>query len=264
MPTSAEPSDGRRLKAESAEAAHWDGIATRYGDAYAAREHVRGQDLLHDAHIAALGPVEGRCVLDLGCGMGLWTTELASYGAKVVALDLSSASVATARKRAERLDLADRVDPVTGSAHALPFRENTFDLVTGHLILHHLDAGIAAGEIARVLKPGGRAVFTENSAKSGTLMFARRFLCGRFGIPKWSTPDEYPLRRAELRRLGSAFARMQTAHPRFDWFFLLNAKLFGFRNLRVSRALDWLDRTIPRCLPFMRRLAYYQVIILDR
>ncbi len=253
-----------RLGSERVEAAHWDEIAARYGDAYAAREHVRGNDPLHAAHMAALGPVENRHILDVGCGMGLWTTELASYGATVVALDVSAASVATVQKRAQRFDLADRVDPVAASAHALPFADGSFDLVTGHLILHHLDAAIAAREIARVLKPGGRAVFTENSARSGTLMFARRFLCGRFGIPRWSTPDEYPLRRSDLRRLRAPFAQMTTLHPRFDWFFLLNAKLFGFRNLRVSRVLDWLDRTIPAVLPFMRRLAYYQVIVLQR
>ena len=259
-------SDGvsERLKAERSEAAHWDQVATQFGDAFAARAHVRSSDPLHEAHIAALGNVEDKRILDLGCGMGLWTTELASHGARVVALDLSAASVATVRKRAERMQLEDRVGLVTASAHALPFADATFDMVTGHLILHHLDAGIAGREIARVLKPGGRAVFTENSARSGTLMLVRRYLCGRFGIPKWSTPDEYPLRRSDIRLLQEPFHRLTAIHPRFDWFFLLNAKLFGFRNPRASRVLDWLDRTIPAVLPFMRKLAYYQVIVLQR
>ncbi len=93
---------------------------------------------------------------------------------------------------------------------------------------------------------------------------ARKHLCGRFGIPKWSTPDEYPLRRSDLRRLSVSFTRMTTIHPRFDWFFLLNAKLFGFRNLKAGRILDRLDRAIPVVLPFMRKFAYYQVIVLDR
>lgn len=253
-----------RLKAERTEAAHWDRVAHQYGNAFAAREHVRGSDPLHEAHLAALGNIEDKRILDLGCGMGLWTTELASYGAHVVALDLSSASVATVRKRAERMRLEDRVEPVTASAHALPFAEASFDIVTGHLILHHLDAGIAAREIARVLRTGGRAVFTENSARSGTLMLARRYLCGRFGIPKWSTPDEYPLRRSDIKKLREPFSRLTTIHPRFDWFYLLNAKLFGFRNVRVNRVLDRLDRAIPAFLPFMRKLAYYQVIVLQR
>lgn len=50
----------------------------------------------------------------------------------------------------------------------------------------------------------------------------------------------------------------------FDWFFHLNAKLFGFRNNRMNRLCGWLDRTIPAILPFLRRYAYYQVLILRR
>jgi ubiquinone/menaquinone biosynthesis C-methylase UbiE len=252
------------MAAEGAEAAHWDSIATTHGDAYAAREHAGAGDPLHEAHIRALGPVAGCLVLDLGCGMGLWTTELASHGARVVALDVSSASVSTVWKRAQRFGLSEGVEPVTASAHALPFADSSFDLVTGHLILHHLDASVAGREVARVLRPGGRAVFTENSARSGTLMLARKHLCGRFGIPRWSTPDEYPLRRSDLRLLRASFAQMTTIYPRFDWFFLLNAKLFGFRNLRASRLLDRIDRTVAAVLPFMRRLAYYQIIVLQR
>jgi SAM-dependent methyltransferase len=144
------------------------------------------------------------------------------------------------------------------------FRDGAFEAVSGNLILHHLDAGLAGREVARVLKEGGRAVFTENSARSGVLMFARRSLCGRFGIPKWSTPDEYPLRGRELALLSAPFALSRLEHPRFDWFFLLDAKLFGFRNLRASRILSFLDRATVRVAPFMRKLAYYQVVILDR
>jgi len=255
---------GSRRNAETAEAAHWDAIASEHGDTFVARAEASTNDPVHDAHARALGDLSGRRVLDLGCGMGLWTTAMAGRGADVCAMDISPASVDATRKRAERLGLSRKTAPLVGSAHALPFRDGAFDAVSGHLILHHLDAGLAGREVARVLRRDGRAVFTENSARSGMLMFARRFVCGRFGIPKWSTPGEYPLRRCDLRRLSAPFSRMRVEHPRFDWFFLLDAKLFGFRNLRASRILSFLDHPTTRIAPFMRKLAYYQVVILDR
>ncbi|NUQ70433.1 MAG: class I SAM-dependent methyltransferase [Chthonomonadales bacterium] len=253
-----------RRETETAEAAHWDSVANRHREAFVARERQTTNDPLHDAHINAMGDIGDDLVLDLGCGMGLWATEYAAAGARVVALDVSSASVATTRERARRLGLEDRLLPVVASAHALPFRHRTFHAVSGHLILHHLDAETAGRELARILQPNGKAVFTENSARSGILMFARRFLCGRFGIPKWSTPDEYPLRKSDVVALTRPFATMEALYPKFDWFFLLNAKLFGFRNNRMNRLCGWLDRTIPAILPFLRRYAYYQVLILRR
>ena len=74
-----------------------------------------------------------------------------------------------------------------------PFRDGTFDYVTGVFILHHLDLRRAVPEIHRVLRPGGKAVFVENSAYNGFLMLGRALLTGRFGIHKSSSKDEYPL-----------------------------------------------------------------------
>lgn len=253
-----------RQATEQAEAAHWDGIAVQHGAACAAARLGAHADPLHSAHMAALGPLLGRTVLEVGCGMGVLTTELASGGADVTALDISAESLGTVAERAASLAVSDRVHLVQASAHALPCADGSFDLVTGRFILHHLDVASAAAEIARVLKPGGRAVFTENSARSRLLMSVRKHLCGRFGIPKWSTPGEHPLRDTEMAQLRACFARMTILHPRFDWFFLLNAKLFAFRNPRATRILDWLDRGVPAILPFMRGFAYYQVIVLER
>jgi len=221
-------------------------------------------DPLATEHRKHLGNVLGRRVLDLGCGTGAWSTRLALEGAIVVSLDVSPVSLQVTLQRAKAAGLTTSIFPICASGHELPFSDGAFDLVTGQFILHHLELKRAAGEIKRVLRSGGRAVFTENSAKSGLLMLARRTLCGHFGIPKWSTPAEYPLRRQDLEILDRTFARVRVSHPRFDWFFLLNAKLFGYRHPVANRLCDWGDRVVPKLLPFMRRYAYYQVLTLDR
>ena len=106
------------------------------------------------AEIRALSPQR---VLEVGCGWG----ELAEWiardtGAEVVAVDLSPRMVELARERG--------VDARVADVQQLPFADGEFDLVVAAWMLYHvpdLDRGI--GELARVLRPGGRLVAVTNS-----------------------------------------------------------------------------------------------------
>ena len=119
---------------------------------------------------AWLGPVAGRDVLDVGCSAGLYARTLAADGARVHALDASRAFLREARRRAERDGLA--LTLVQGDAHALPYDDGGFDAVALGATLNELAAPRRAlAEIARVLRPGGRA----------WLMYAAR--AGAFGRP---------------------------------------------------------------------------------
>jgi len=123
-------------------------------------------------------------ILDVGCGTGLNMKYLAQYGA-VTGVDLSSTALQFSRQRGEtRL--------IKAPIEHLPFAENTFDLVTALDIIEHLDDDWAAlREIARVLKPGGRAV---------VLVPAYMFL--------WSLQDEISShrRRYVLKQLRAVVA----------------------------------------------------------
>ena len=101
-----------------------------------------------------IGP--GRRVLELGCGTGEFTRRVARAGAELVALDLSPELLAKARSKV-------RTDArfVRGDATVLPFPTASFDAVYGCSILHHLDVAAALTEVRRVLRPGGRLVFSE-------------------------------------------------------------------------------------------------------
>lgn len=99
----------------------------------------------------------GAHVLDVGCGPGIWTRELARRGYQTSAIDLTSNAVALARKSVELFGLA--ADIRQGDAENLPFPDASFDGVVSHGVIHHTpDTAKCVHEMARVLRPGGMAV----------------------------------------------------------------------------------------------------------
>jgi SAM-dependent methyltransferase len=151
-----------------------------------------------------LGDVRGRDVLDYGCGHGMAAVVLARRGGRVTAFDLSPAYVAEARARAAANGVA--VDFVAADGQRLPFADGSFDAVWGHAVLHHVPLAAAARELARVLRPGGIAVFCEPWGGNPFLDWARRHL----PYPgKERTPDEQPLRRRDLPLLHAVFPAVE-------------------------------------------------------
>jgi SAM-dependent methyltransferase len=106
----------------------------------------------------------GDRVLDLGAGSGFSSEMLARFGYRVIAVDPDARALLHNRHRAaiDRARIAGSVTVVQGVAQALPFDDGTFDGALGLNVLHHVpDLEQATGELARVLKPGARAVFCE-------------------------------------------------------------------------------------------------------
>lgn len=107
---------------------------------------------------------DGECLLDAGCGTGMLALRIAAQylDCTVHGIDLSSKMIAVARRDAETQGLA--VDFRVGSITDLPYPDGSFDIVVTNIMYHHLDLAEkrqAVGEIARVLKSGGRYVSAE-------------------------------------------------------------------------------------------------------
>jgi SAM-dependent methyltransferase len=144
---------------------------------------------------AFLGDLRGRRVVEYGCGLGRFSVLLARAGASVSAFDISERSVEVARDRATSLGVADRIDFRVAAGEDLPYEDASFDLAFGKAVLHHLDPSRGAAELARVLRPAGRAAFSEPLGTNPVVVFAR----GHLAYPgKHERGADIPLRRSDI------------------------------------------------------------------
>lgn len=130
-------------------------------DGYATSEiHAKGESL--GVLLELVQPQSGWQMLDVGAGAGHTAMAFAPHVAHVTATDLTEGMLAKTAELAAARGLAN-LEVRPADAEALPFEDDTFDLVTCRLAFHHFpNARQAVAEFARVLKPGGLLGFTDN------------------------------------------------------------------------------------------------------
>ncbi len=227
--------------------------------------------------LEALGELQGKTLLDVGCGPGESAIFLANQGARVTAVDISSGMIGVARELAARFDAPEaQLEFIQMSVEQLQFPDETFDLVFGSNLMHHCDVARASHEIARVLKPGGRAVFVDPLGYNPVINYYRRMAF------KVRTPTEHPLLYSDLDKMAQSFRSLShkefqfTTLGIFIWFFLgerihpsetrywRKFVLEGDRYAAAFQKLYALDRFLLKYIPVLRRLCWNVVTVCDK
>lgn len=148
--------------------------------------------------------VDGKLVLDAGCGSGVDTSMFADAGATVVAVDLSGSATKAVY---DRLGAHPNVHVVQGDLLRPPLRESAFDYVSADQVLHHTpDTREAFLAVGRRLKPGGRIAIYVYNRKGPIREFADDFI--REHATKMSVEECWELCR-QLTLLGKALTEVR-------------------------------------------------------
>jgi SAM-dependent methyltransferase len=198
------------------------------------RNRDRGYHKLIDDQAAALvrRVGEGRDLLEVGCGTGLVLQRCAEFARTAKGIDLSPGMLARARERG--LDVRE------GSATALPFADDTFDVAYSFKVLSHVpQLDVALAEMVRVVRPGGHLVFDIYNRHSLRYLIKRVF--GPRSTSKkfdegaittaFLTPDEVVALLPAAAKLNDiAGIRVITPHP----------AVFGLPGVgRAIEAAEW-------------------------
>ncbi|GAB2555721.1 class I SAM-dependent methyltransferase [Nocardia heshunensis] len=148
----------------------WDADADAYHETHAdflgvdspAGEFVWCPEGLHEGDWRLLGDIEGKRILEIGCGSAPCSRWLAAHGAHPVGLDISRAMLD--RGLAAMAAGGPHVPLIQAGAEELPFADESFDLACSAFgaVPFVADSGRVMSEVHRVLKPGGRWVFSVN------------------------------------------------------------------------------------------------------
>lgn len=136
----------------------------------------------------------GMNVLEIGCGLGYLTKELAHTNANIFTLDISLELLQAAKDEIS----SPQVHFLRTNAYQLPFQQKIFDSIVGSSVLHHLDIDNALNEFYRVLKAGGTVYFTEPNMLNPQIMLQKNipYLKKKLG----DSPDETAFFKWQLQR----------------------------------------------------------------
>jgi SAM-dependent methyltransferase len=265
-------------------------VNVRYHDAAAAEYDSKwgidfgpiGQEQVRGKLVKALGewpPEPFGDALEIGSGTGYFSLNLMQLGAieRLVATDISPEMLATLSATAERLGLS--AEARVTDAETLPFPDESFDLVLGHAVLHHLpDLDGALAEFHRVLRPGGAIAFCGEPSRYGDLLAALPKRGAQLAAPLWRFALGASARKPEVEPNGDG----HELEPEVDVHAFAPARLggmlgnAGFETVRISgeellaNVYGWAVRTLegsaePDEVPYRwRELAFRGYIALQR
>jgi ubiquinone/menaquinone biosynthesis C-methylase UbiE len=214
------------------------------------------QSILQEKEKILLKNTKKAKVIEYGCGTGSYAFQLAQHGAELVTgIDISPVAIKMAEEEAQARGVSDKTSFKVMNAENLEFDPNSYDLICGSGILHHLDLNLAINSVVKVLKPKGKAVFLEPLGHNILINLYRRL------TPSIRSEDEHPLLEKDLAFLSQHFQQV-----RIQYFYLTSlAASFlagkpGFNT--VLKCLEVLDSVLLK-LPLIKKQAWLVLIELS-
>ena len=202
---------------------------------------ARSQDEIEAraTYLDLLGVKAGERALDVGCGSGVVTRDIARRvgpAGRAIGVDPSPQFLAVARELAEGAGLGGRVEFREGSALHLPFPDGAFDVAVAVTVLSHTPGGEnAIAEMARVVRPGGRVGVLDLDTDMTSVTHPDRALTRRIVA---AASDATAVDGWLARRLPLLFAQAGLEDVRVRGFFPLESDPRGFYAGLAERAAD--------------------------
>ena len=203
------------------------------------------------------GNIQGKTVIDLGCGRGATSLFFEHYGANVISIDLSEIAINNLSEYCKNNSISN-INPIR-----LPAQEistlGKVDYVFGSMILHHIEPFEEFARILRdTIKPGGKGFFWENNARSKTIIWFRENIVGKLWVPKYGDPDEFPLTPNEVDELRKYF-NIKIEFPELLYFRMISYYLLRGHFTKPFQMLDSYFYKFPK----FRKYSYRQYLYLS-
>lgn len=200
-----------------------------------------------------LDDIAGKSLLEYGCGTGSSAFDAAAAGGHATGIDISPVAIEMGAREAAKRGVSDRATFAVMNAEALEFGDASFDRICGSGILHHLDIVKAYSEIARVLRPGGYAIFLEPLGHNPLINWYRR------RTPEMRTEDEHPLLKGDLALARQYFSNVRCRY--FHLFALAAVPLHRSALFKPAAAVgEWVDKLLLAPFSPLRHQAWMVVV----
>ena len=191
-------------------------------------------------------------ILDYGCGIGSFTEKIIKYNPKkIIGIDISEISINKAKKKSEELKI--NVDYRVDNCEKTAFENNSFDIVYGTGILHHLQTDKCLDEIYRILKSNGNIIFIEPLGTNPIINLYRKL------TPNSRSKDEHPLMGKDFKYINKKFI-----DTKIKYYGFLTLIFFPFyrspNRSRLFKLLSTLDQYLFK-LKFFQLFAWSVLVV---
>jgi ubiquinone/menaquinone biosynthesis C-methylase UbiE len=206
--------------------------------------------------------IKGKKILEIGCGMGVFSLFLARQDAEVYVIDVAIDRLIFLKKQAENFGLKDKIKIICTSVERLPFPSEFFDAVYTKSVLIHTHIEEAAFEMNRVLKKDGIGVFVEPLKNNPFANFYRKY----FGPKEWKNITKY----FDAKRVSRLVHPFEKARVK-NYYFISFAAFFwqfGWRKQRMFsffvKILNSIEEILFKIIPPLKKWAWFAVITVQK